>query len=448
MFEPLSKYSAIVQARYHASGMPRFLRWWTGELRPLIPESVKRWFEIPGDKLLITSEADAWLLWRSGSDAVQLLDRLSKDADPEQSRDRLQACLDKFQETLTAVVYCLPDDQLLCKRLRLPMAAEANLQQAVRFELDRQTPFKADEVYFDIKVVQRDAPFIDVDLFLILRPEIEDSLQQLGRLGLNLQGVDIDHHSGSTEQQEPRPPTPLHINLLPLEKRAHRSNRRVRINGLLAAVALLLMAVLMYESLYLRGSTLQQLQQQRDALRSEAMQVTKLEQQLEAAVDAANFLAEQQSQSPSMLDVIAEVTRLLPAHTWIQRLQMTGKELELLGLSDSSQQMIETLDASPMFAGTSFKGTIATDQRLHKERFTATAQIDPSASFVSPNQSDDSQSPQAAVAADQQLESPAVDAAAGTDAGDNDNDSDAAAERDSRDNDATEMNESNDAAAA
>jgi len=387
VFEALGKYGAIVRTRYQTSGLPRFLEWWRGELRPLIPPSVMRWFEVPGEKLLITSTATEWLLWRSGKAGEQLLDRLAIDTDPEQLRERLQACLDRFQEALTAVIYCLPSAQSLCKRLRLPIAVEANLQQAVGFELDRQTPFKADEVYYDVKVVQRDAPFIDVDLFIILRSEVDAKLQQLARLGLNLQGVDIDRAVDAKDAGQ-SPPQPLQINLLPPDKRGRRSNRRVRINWALAASALVLVALLMFETLYLRGNTLQQLQQQRDALRSEAMQVSKLEQQLDEAIEAANFLAEQQARTPMMLDVLAEVTSLLPEHTWILRMQMTGKELELLGLSDSSQQMIELLDQSEMLGNTSFKGTIATDRRLNKERFTATAQIDPDSRFTGSAQSE------------------------------------------------------------
>lgn len=383
MLETLGKYSAIARSRYQASGLPRFLAWWTGELRPLLPPAVMRWFEVPGEQLLITSSTTEWLLWRSGKNGEQLLDRLVMDADPEQLRERLQACLDRFQEALTAVIYCLPSAQLLCKRLRLPLAAEANLSQAVGFELDRQTPFKADEVYFDVKVVQRDAPFIDVDLYIILRTEVEAKLQQLARLGLKLQGVDIDR-ANDIAGSDANPPQPLQINLLPPTQRVRRSNRRVRSNWLLAAAALVLLALFMAETLYLRGNTLQQLQQQRDGLRTEAMQVSKLEQQLDEAVEAANFLAEQQAQTPQMLDVLAEVTALLPQHTWIQRLQITGKELELLGLSDSSQQMIELLDDSGMLDKTSFKGTIATDRRLNKERFTATAQINPDSRFSAP----------------------------------------------------------------
>lgn len=381
MFESLSKYSAIVRTHYQVSGLSRFLGWWAGELRSLIPAPMMRWLEVPTEKLLITSTDREWLFWRSGNGGVQLLDRLIVDTDPEQSRDRLQACLDSFHDTLTAVIYCLPADQVLCKRLHLPVAAETNLRQAVGFEMDRQTPFNVNEVYFDVKVVQRNAPFIDVDMYVVPRHDLEGRLQQLARMGLNLQGVDIDLISnvGESEQHQP---LPLHINMLPRNKRSKRKNRSVRVNWALTSAAMLLLAFLMAESLYLRNNTLGQLQRQRDSLRSEAVQVKKLELQLDKAIGAANFLSEQQSRTPMALDVIAEVTNLLPKHTWIQRMQTKGTELELTGLSDSSQQMIRLLNASPMFHSASFKGAISTDRRLNKDHFSATARIDPSSSFA------------------------------------------------------------------
>jgi general secretion pathway protein L len=377
VFEALSQYGDRILARYQTSGLPAFMRWWWGELRPLVPDALMRAFEVPGERLLITSHDGQWLLWRAGSDEVALLDRLDMDADPAQSRDRVQASLDRFEDALTGIVHCLPHADLLSKRLRLPVAAESNLQQAVGFELDRQTPFRREDVYYDVHVVRREPPFIDADLYLVPRERVDGPVQQLGRLGLTLQGVDIDG-----ERAGDAPPAPLQVNLLPREQRARRSNRRVRINTLLGAAAVVLVALLMAQSLYLRGQTLTELTAQRDALRSEALEVARLQQRLDDAIDGANFLAEQQAVTADPLDVIAEVTQRLPTDTWIQRLQINGTELEVLGLSDRSQTLVERLDGSPLFEGTSFKGTIASDRRLDKERFTATATIDPAAAYV------------------------------------------------------------------
>ena len=45
------------------------------------------------------------------------------------------------------------------------MAAEENLTQVIAFELDRQTPFRADQVRYDFRIVKRDpvAKLLHVD---------------------------------------------------------------------------------------------------------------------------------------------------------------------------------------------------------------------------------------------------------------------------------------------
>ena len=43
------------------------------------------------------------------------------------------------------------------RRVTMPAATEENLRQVLGFEMDRLTPLRADEVYFDYRVVSRDA---------------------------------------------------------------------------------------------------------------------------------------------------------------------------------------------------------------------------------------------------------------------------------------------------
>ena len=48
-------------------------------------------------------------------------------------------------------------DEALVRRVTMPAATEENLRQVLGFEMDRLTPFRADDVYFDYRVVSRDA---------------------------------------------------------------------------------------------------------------------------------------------------------------------------------------------------------------------------------------------------------------------------------------------------
>ncbi len=54
------------------------------------------------------------------------------------------------------VAVALPRSQVLRKTIVLPAAVEENLGQALAWDLDRHTPFKPEEVYFDAVVIGRD----------------------------------------------------------------------------------------------------------------------------------------------------------------------------------------------------------------------------------------------------------------------------------------------------
>ena len=73
-----------------------------------------------------------------------------------------------------------------CARtLVLPAAVEENLRQALAYDLDRHTPFKAEELYFDAVVIDRDAArgTITVDLAAARRTVVDPALRARWRLG-------------------------------------------------------------------------------------------------------------------------------------------------------------------------------------------------------------------------------------------------------------------------
>ena len=53
------------------------------------------------------------------------------------------------------VILCLPADKVLTRTLTLPLATEENLREVLAFQMDRQTPFTVEQVYYDYGVVAR-----------------------------------------------------------------------------------------------------------------------------------------------------------------------------------------------------------------------------------------------------------------------------------------------------
>jgi general secretion pathway protein L len=82
----------------------------------------------------------------------------------------------------TKVAVVLPREQVLRKTLSLPAVVENNLLQTLAYDLDRHTPFKADEVYFDAVVIAREPARkeIRVDWAAALKSVVDQARRRAG----------------------------------------------------------------------------------------------------------------------------------------------------------------------------------------------------------------------------------------------------------------------------
>lgn len=84
----------------------------------------------------------------------------------------------------------------------------------------------------------------------------------------------------------------------------------------------------------------------------------------------------------SKVEVLEELTRLLPNTTWIWNLKYNGKEMELSGFADSASELIPLLDKSPLFEKVEFLAPVTKEMQMRgdgnkeKERFKVKAKIE------------------------------------------------------------------------
>jgi general secretion pathway protein L len=232
--------------------------------------------------------------------------------------------------------------------------------------MDRQTPFRVADVHYDVR---EDAPTADgrvtVELVAAPRSRIDPLLQRLATLGVAVDAVDVAEGAGR-----------LGVNLLPPEQRPRHAHPRRRLNRVLAVAALALLLLVMGQWLGNRRAALDSMQAQVQALRGEAQQVAALRQRLADSVGAAGFLARRRAQSPSLVDVLDDVTRRLPDGTWLERLTVDGDgRIGLQGQSPQATSLLERMKGSPLIGEPSFQGVIQTDPRTGKERFYMVAQL-------------------------------------------------------------------------
>ena len=342
-------------------------RWWTTELAQLVPEALSpqgRVARLP----LLTFEGDVLALVPPPGTAAAEGSSVDLAAlDTARARAAVRALIERSGETRGRARLALRHEDALVRRVNMPLATEENLGQVLAFEMDRLTPFRAEDVYFDQRILSRDSNAGTLSALLaVARREVVDTrIERLRALGVSVQGVSL--------REEPAHPG-VAIDLLPAEQRGERESRAERFlrRGLAVAVAILIVAVLFLpiwqkrETAIAVGPILAKAKQ--DAEGTDA-----LARDLERQVGDYNFLlAKKHGQYPA-LAYVEEISRLLPDNTWVAELQIknTGKtrEIQIQGETNSSSKLIETMEQSTLMQNAMTRGTVTRGSVPGTERF-------------------------------------------------------------------------------
>lgn len=334
------------------------MTWWGRELSPLVPARLRDWLVERRDELIVRVDDEAVVL-RRASEPPDLARVFPRSEPEEVQRAGIMRELDRAEER-PEVVFCIGPRHVLRRTLNLPLAAEENLRQVLGFEMDRQSPFRADQVYFDHRVLGRDAANkqLSVELALVPRAHADAARAPLAALGVPLDALDACVDDSR-----------LGFNLLPPEQRAPRPNLWLRINAVLAIVVVAMLGMVMVQSLRNREAALDALRTQAEGQSRDARSVAQLRTALSDAIEGANFLAEKKRARPPVVDVLLDVTRRLPKDTWLQRFQFNQGQVQLQGQSKEASSLIALLQKSPVLEAPALQGAITPDQRTGKEQF-------------------------------------------------------------------------------
>lgn len=352
--------------RLHRSQLGSFFRWWTGELKELLPARLKAGMQHARRRVVMRLEGQDLAVLVHDSGTMQELDVLSTEQDTRIQQQRLADLLEERELDEVARDLLLPESRVLRKQVIMPAAAEANLRQALAFEMDRQTPFRAEEVFFDYRIVERDRDGgqLAVDLILTRKEPVLKDIQALQPLGMAPSGVDVEIEGQA-----------LGVNLLPLDMRQRIVNSKSRANRALAIGLLVLLALVMAQSIWLRQHQISEAQLAIEEVRDEAMEVQEIRNRIADAAEAAGFLRNRRAGSPPTVKVLAEVTRILPDDTFLDRLLVGSDSVQMQGKSNNAQQLIELVNQSPLFTDAAFRGSTRLDTATKKEIFDVNAAL-------------------------------------------------------------------------
>lgn len=349
----------------------KFFRWWIGELRQSLPASWRQKLQYAMRRVTLGLDQECLVVGVDENRELKVLDSFPLSEAVTLQREQIHDLLTDKELLESPRFLVLRSSDVLRKEMKLPVAAEANIAQVLAFEMDRQTPFRASDVYYDWKIFKRDAETgqLTLELFVVPRAEVDNSIELLRARQVRLAGVDIvEDHADKTA-------TTMGLNILPVEQRVSGFNRKARTNLALGAVAVVLLALVMAQSLYLRAHQVKELEAAIELVQDEARKVQRIKEQIDDASEAASFLTVRRESSPLAIELLADITRLLPDDTYLDRLVIGQSSVQLQGKSQNAQQLIEAVNSSELLDNASFRGSTRLDARSGLEIFEVNAEV-------------------------------------------------------------------------
>ncbi|MFQ5937551.1 MAG: PilN domain-containing protein [Acidiferrobacterales bacterium] len=349
-----------------------FTHWWGMELLALVPMPLRDLLQRRTRRLIVDVDGRNATLTLCGLQGARTVARLALGAgEPEQA---LAEALDQAGVThIDDVAVRVPAERALRTTLTLPLAADENLRQVLAFEMDRHTPFRAEQVYYDVTVTGRDPVrrCLRVVLTLLPRTEVDPLLQALSRCGLEPSALDVINEDGASSATAEA----VGLNLLPPESRRATQGKKHWPTRALAGLATVLVIVAGALPFVQKVNVAHQLEARVEQAKEKALSAQRVRKELEQLVAQANTLIKKRKEQPSAIRVVDELTRILPDSTWLNRLELAGVRVKIQGESANASRVATLMEDSALFTDARFDAPVTRNPRTEKERFLISAKV-------------------------------------------------------------------------
>jgi general secretion pathway protein L len=333
-----------------------FIGWWSSELRACVPSRLRGILVPPGQVIeLVVADGAARFHRRRGVQSEELA-RIGLARNEEaQARRALAELRRRIQPKRAHIHLGIAPGQVLRRTVDLPVSVVENLREVLELELDRHTPFRPAEVYFDHRVAGFDdwGKRVLVELAVVPRRLADRALSIARALGYPPERVGIAGEDG--------------IDFLGAEGESEsdgQSQSRTAQIGI--GVAMLLLLVLPWLALKMTETR----EEARMAeMREQAAETDGLRKEIQMLLARNRSLPLRKQTGPTLMSVLEELAHILPDGTWVAELRLEGPKLSLVGYSASASALIAVIEQSDLFSATEFASPVMPDPALHAERF-------------------------------------------------------------------------------
>ena len=267
----------------------------------------------------------------------------------------------------------LKPSRFLFRPLELPSRASEFLDGIVRSQIDRLTPWTANEALFNwTPPAQAANERMVVTVAATARTVVMPYIEALARLGAASIVI------STTTQGLDSSANPIKI----FEQKGRGAIEVTRVRRALTAL-LLVVSVAAGSSITASTVATGQLEaEQQDLSRRIAERRAALRAGREASGISENTLQARKNATPSSVVMLEALSQLLPDHTYVTELRIEGDKLQVVGITRDAPSLIELIEQSPHFTRATFFAPTTRSPEDPGERFHVEARIKPVFTFA------------------------------------------------------------------
>ncbi len=249
------------------------------------------------------------------------------------------------RECAPAPVVCeavlLPDDLVLTRHLRFPLAVEAELEGAIALEASSSSPFAAADTGVGWQVISRDEHFLHVQLVIV---SLSAAMAHIGqRYG--------SHDAHAQEVWVATEARPVVVRGFGESQRENLYRRRLGRVAAMVGIAAALLLVIVVAGAGIKKWELGRLSALEETTRREAADAMRLRSVLGKANETIAAVNEIAAQYPSPHLEMARLTALLEDSAYVERLAIEGGEMDVRGKAADAAEVMELLARQEFYSG-------------------------------------------------------------------------------------------------
>ena len=336
-------------------------RWWLSEFLALLPQAYLRRFVSSRLTLLLRPSETITEIAVMASEKRLLQEAIPYPDASEEMLRRLRDVIDgTTRRKRVDVIGVIPARQSLTRPLTLPLAARAHVDEAVRYQIERVSPFKADNTLYDIKQLEGGAGAneLRLKLTIVSKASVAELRERSAKFGFRIDHFAIEAPDGAALET-----------LAFAEESASRGKMAFEARALLIS-AFFLAASLVLVPIVGKWQQAKALEMEVGTLKPKAEQVLKLQSERDRIVARRAQMIGLKKAALPPIAVLSKLSELLDDQNFLFDMRMERTAITISGLSFDASKLAQRLGTTETFKSVRFSGPVTRDVQAARDRFT------------------------------------------------------------------------------